>query len=74
MPPSDQPYNFSVPEEEVSTFGQYGQPWYIDSVIFKEKVLNGFFIGKYSIGNTNQLVDIETDIIISQTSNNLTPI
>ena len=52
MPPSDQPYNFSVPEEEVSTFGQYGQPWYIDSVIFKEKVLNGFFIGKYSIGKT----------------------
>ena len=42
--PSDQPYNFSVPETEVATAGQYGQPWYLDSVIFKEKVKNGFFI------------------------------
>ena len=42
--PSEKPYNFSVPEAEVSTGGQYGQPWYLDSVIFKEQVKNGFFI------------------------------
>ena len=48
-PPSDQPYNFSVPETEVATSGQYSQPWYLDSVIFKEKVKNGFFIGKIYI-------------------------
>ena len=44
--PSDQPYNFTVPEVEVRTSGQYGQPWYIDNVIFKEQVTDGFFIGK----------------------------
>ena len=42
--PSDKPYNFSVSEEDVRTAGQYGQPWYLDSVIFKEQVQNGFFI------------------------------
>ena len=42
--PSEKPYNFSVPEAEVATGGQYGQPMYVDSVIFKEKVKNGFFI------------------------------
>ena len=44
--PSDKPYNFSVPESEVATGGQYGQPWYLDNVIFKEQVTDGFFIGK----------------------------
>ena len=47
--PSDQPYNFSVPEEEVSTSGQYGQAWYLDNVIFKERVSNGFFIGTFPL-------------------------
>ena len=42
--PSDKPYNFSVPESEVATGGQYGQPWYLDNVIFKEQVKQGFFI------------------------------
>ena len=42
--PSDKPYNFSVPVAEVATGGQYGQPWYLDNVIFKEQVKNGFFI------------------------------
>ena len=52
--PSDKPYNFSVPEENVRTAGQYGQPWYLDSVIFKEQVQGGFFI---EAGAT----DFETD-------------
>ena len=42
--PSDKPYNFSVAEQDVATGGQYGQPWYLDAVIFKGKVQNGFFI------------------------------
>ena len=42
--PSEQAYNFSVPVAEVATGGQYGQPWYLDNVIFKEQVKNGFFI------------------------------
>ena len=47
--PSEQPYNFSVPVAEVSTSGQYGQPWYLDKVIFKKQVKNGFFIGIWFI-------------------------
>ena len=42
--PSEKPYNFSVPEAEVSTGGQFCQPWYLDNVIFKEQVQKGFFI------------------------------
>ena len=42
--PSDKPYNFSVAEQDVATGDQYGQPWYLDAVIFKGKVQNGFFI------------------------------
>ena len=42
MPPSSLPYNFS--SSEISTFGQYGQPVYLDMVIFKGAVKNGFFI------------------------------
>ena len=42
--PSEQPYNFSVPEAEVVTAGQYGQPLYLDLVIFKGQVRAGFFI------------------------------
>ena len=38
-PPSILPYNFSVPVEEVDTWGQYGQPAYIDEVFFKGQVL-----------------------------------
>jgi len=43
-PPSILPYNFSVPVEEVNTWGQYGQPAYIDEVFFKGQVKDGFFI------------------------------
>jgi len=43
-PPSVLPYNFSVPVEEVNTWGQYGQPAYIDEVFFKGQVKDGFFI------------------------------
>ena len=56
--PSEQPYNFSVPETEVATGGQYGQPWYLDSVIFKEKVKNGFFIGKIYIKPVETFLNI----------------
>ena len=42
--PSKQPYNFTVSSHSVSTFGQLGQPVYLDLVIFKETVKNGFFI------------------------------
>ena len=42
--PSDKAYNFSVPEGDVVTSGQYGQPWYLDAVIFKDNVKDGFFI------------------------------
>ena len=42
--PSNEAYNFSVPEPEVDTLGQYGQPLYLDSVIFKGRVKTGFFI------------------------------
>ena len=42
--PSEQPYNFSVPEPEVVTIGQVGQPLYLDLVIFKGQVEAGFFI------------------------------
>ena len=44
LKPSGQPYNFSVPVSEVATSGQYGQAWYLDAVIFKGKVKDGFFI------------------------------
>ena len=44
QPPSDQAYNFSVPEPEVDTMGQFGQPLYLDMVIFKGEVQAGFFI------------------------------
>ena len=37
-PPSILPYNFSLPVEEVNTWGQYGQPAYIDEVFFKGQV------------------------------------
>ena len=37
-PPSTLPYNFSLPVEEVNTWGQYGQPAYIDEVFFKGQV------------------------------------
>ena len=40
-PPSVLPYNFSVPVEEVNTWGQYGQPAYIDEVFFKGQVREG---------------------------------
>jgi len=43
-PPSTLPYNFSVPVEEVNTWGQYGQPAYIDEVFFKGQLKDGFFI------------------------------
>ena len=42
--PSEQPYNFSVPEHEVITIGHFGQPLYLDMVIFKGHVQGGFFI------------------------------
>ena len=37
-PPSTLPYNFSRPVEEVPTSGQFGQPDYIDEVLFKGQV------------------------------------
>ena len=43
-PPSTQPYNFSQTNEEDLLFGQFGQPLYLDSVIFKKQVTDGFFI------------------------------
>lgn len=43
-PPSQLPYNFSVPMEEVNTSGQFGQPVYVDEVLFKGQVQDGFFI------------------------------
>jgi len=43
-PPSTLPYNFSVPVEEVNTWGQYGQPAYIDEVFFRGQLKGGFFI------------------------------
>ena len=43
-PPSKENYNFSVPLEKLNTFGQFGQPVFLDQVIFKGKVKNGFFI------------------------------
>ena len=43
-PPSSPNYNFSVPEDKVSLFGQFGQPEFLDKVIFKGAVKNGFFI------------------------------
>ena len=42
--PSELPYNFSVPEAELDTFGHFGQPLYLDLVIFKGQVQDGFFI------------------------------
>ena len=42
--PSDQGYNLSVASDENSLFGQFGQPDFLDKVIFKGKVKNGFFI------------------------------
>ena len=39
-PPSTLPYNFSVPVEEVNTWGQYGQPAYIDEVFFRGQVVD----------------------------------
>lgn len=43
-PPSTEKYNFSSPNNQVNVFGQYGQPMYLDMVIFKGQVKNGFFI------------------------------
>jgi len=43
-PPSTEKYNFSSPNKEVSIFGQFGQPVYLDMVIFKGQVQDGFFI------------------------------
>ena len=37
-PPSSLPYNFTLPTEEVPTSGQFGQPDYIDEVLFKGQV------------------------------------
>ena len=43
-PPSTEKYNFSNPDNKVNVFGQFGQPVYLDMVIFKGQVKNGFFI------------------------------
>ena len=43
-PPSEEKYNFSVPVENVQLFGQFGQPEFLDRVIFQGAVKNGFFI------------------------------
>jgi len=43
-PPSTEKYNFSSPDNTVNVFGQFGQPVYLDTVIFKGQVKNGFFI------------------------------
>jgi len=43
-PPSSENYNFSVPIEKLNTFGQFGQPEFLDKVIFKGAVKDGFFI------------------------------
>jgi hypothetical protein len=37
-PPSQLPYNFSEPVEELELGGQFGQPEYIDRVFFKGQV------------------------------------
>ena len=45
QPPSDKPYNFTSSIDHVDNLiGQFGQPIYLDSVIFKGQVENGFFI------------------------------
>ena len=44
VPPSQDKYNFSVPAEDVQLFGQFGQPEFLDRVIFKGAVKDGFFI------------------------------
>jgi len=43
-PPTTTPYNFTKTENWDLLPGQYGQPIYLDRVIFKEQVKNGFFI------------------------------
>ena len=45
-PPSAEPYNWTVAVEELEDlhYGQFGQPIYLDNVIFKKQVKNGFFI------------------------------
>ena len=43
-PPATTPYNFTRTEKADLLPGQYGQPIYLDRVIFKEQVKNGFFI------------------------------
>ena len=44
IPPPTEPYNWTVNDIEPLLYGQYGQPVYIDQVIFKGQVENGFFI------------------------------
>ena len=48
-PPSVLPYNFSVPVEEVNTWGQYGQPAYIDEVFFKGQVSHRQWLVSYPL-------------------------
>ena len=43
-PPSSLPYNFSQSSRAQLLWGQYGQPVYLDTVIFKRGVRGGFFI------------------------------
>ena len=43
-PPSTLPYNFSRTEREDLITGQFFQPIYLDTVIFKKQVKDGFFI------------------------------
>ena len=42
--PSVDPYNWTVEDPEELHYGQFGQPVYLDNVIFKKQVKNGFFI------------------------------
>ena len=44
QPTSGKKYNFSVTVENVNKFGQFGQPEFLDQVIFKRAVKDGFFI------------------------------
>ena len=43
-PPSTLPYNFSRTDRGELITGQFFQPIYLDTVIFKKQVRNGFFI------------------------------
>ena len=43
-PPSTLPYNFSTTDRGELITGQFFQPIYLDTVIFKKQVRNGFFI------------------------------